>query len=262
MKVIVSADDFGRSKERNRAIDLAFKKGLIESAALMVSTDFTQEAIWKAKMGGYISKLHCHLNLCSEGQTNYTYALSEAIGEDNMFCNNRIFHDYNYLKYGRIAYFNSIIKFWVVYKELCAQYDCFRKLTENKANNSHIDFHRYYNLQFPVALALGLFSYTHRIKSIRYYGMHHGKRAHLFKMLSYNPFVSFFRACNIDFFLNNISKFSDNEIVECYVHPDIVDGILLDNSNSVYGHHKESLERNITMLEEMNIVRISWKDIK
>ena len=44
-KIILSADDFGRSHERNLAIDYAMKHGLIKSAALIMGSEFTDEAI-------------------------------------------------------------------------------------------------------------------------------------------------------------------------------------------------------------------------
>lgn len=50
--IILSADDFGRSHERNMAIDYAFKNGLIKSAALLVNSDFLDEAVKMAHEGG------------------------------------------------------------------------------------------------------------------------------------------------------------------------------------------------------------------
>ena len=52
-KVIISADDFGRSHERNLAIDYAMRHSLIRSAALIVGSQFTDEAISLAIRGVY-----------------------------------------------------------------------------------------------------------------------------------------------------------------------------------------------------------------
>lgn len=57
-KIILSADDFGRSLERNIAIDFAFKNGLTKSAGLMVNTPFTQDAVNQAIRGGGILKTY------------------------------------------------------------------------------------------------------------------------------------------------------------------------------------------------------------
>lgn len=51
-RVILSADDFGRTHERNLAIDFAMKHGLIKSAALIMGSEFTDEAIAFARWGG------------------------------------------------------------------------------------------------------------------------------------------------------------------------------------------------------------------
>ena len=50
-QVIISADDFGRSLNRNKAIDESFKKGLIKSAGLIVTGQYLQDAI-NYMMGG------------------------------------------------------------------------------------------------------------------------------------------------------------------------------------------------------------------
>lgn len=42
MKVIINADDFGKSPERNRAIDNCFKQGLISSTGIIVTGNFVK----------------------------------------------------------------------------------------------------------------------------------------------------------------------------------------------------------------------------
>lgn len=54
MRVILSADDFARSHQRNLAIDNAMRNGLIKSAALMVNSEYTDEAIRLAIWGGIL----------------------------------------------------------------------------------------------------------------------------------------------------------------------------------------------------------------
>jgi predicted glycoside hydrolase/deacetylase ChbG (UPF0249 family) len=51
-QVFLSADDFGRSHERNLAIDDAFKKGLIRSTGLIVTGQYLQDAVNKMNNGG------------------------------------------------------------------------------------------------------------------------------------------------------------------------------------------------------------------
>ena len=61
-RIILSADDFGRNPYRNQAIDEAFSKGFIKSAALIVNSSDSIEAINLAIRGGYIQHIHCHFN--------------------------------------------------------------------------------------------------------------------------------------------------------------------------------------------------------
>ena len=63
MKIILNADDFGRSIERNQAIDDAFKQGLIRSSSLIVTGKYLQDAVDYINKGGYADKIHLHLRL-------------------------------------------------------------------------------------------------------------------------------------------------------------------------------------------------------
>lgn len=52
MKIIINADDLGRSEERNAAIAYAFKNKLITSSSLMPCMVFAQNAVDEAFRGG------------------------------------------------------------------------------------------------------------------------------------------------------------------------------------------------------------------
>lgn len=52
---VINADDFGRSIERNNAIDAAFSQGLVKSASLIVTTPYVYEAVSLAFNGGYVA---------------------------------------------------------------------------------------------------------------------------------------------------------------------------------------------------------------
>ena len=66
MKVIINADDFGKSPKRNRAIIEAFTNGMITSAGLIVTGDYLQDAIdLLFKQGEYVNKIHLHFNLAA-----------------------------------------------------------------------------------------------------------------------------------------------------------------------------------------------------
>ena len=90
--------------------------------------------------------------------------LTEKMAKDSTFCENGLFKPYKSLPNKP----KDVFKWHKVYKELCAQYDKFLLVTEGKGDCRHIDFHLWYNLTWPVAIALNLFTWTHKIKSVRY----------------------------------------------------------------------------------------------
>ena len=65
MKIILSADDFGRSHEMNLAIDYTMRNRIVYSTSLLMGSQFTEEAAKMAFEGGYVHNVHCHLNLAT-----------------------------------------------------------------------------------------------------------------------------------------------------------------------------------------------------
>lgn len=51
-QVFLSADDFGRSPNRNKAIDESFKHGFIKSSGLIVTGQHLQDAVNLINRGG------------------------------------------------------------------------------------------------------------------------------------------------------------------------------------------------------------------
>ena len=88
MNAIVSADDLGRSHERNLAIDYAMKNGLIYSAGLLVNSLYTDEAIELAKQGGYISRLHCHLSFAYGKMSGFSKPINPIFADCPAFREN------------------------------------------------------------------------------------------------------------------------------------------------------------------------------
>lgn len=141
-----------------------------------------------------------------------------------------------------------------------AQFNRFVEVTNKEGNLRHIDFHLWYNLTWPVSVALNIFTWTHKIKSVRYLGVHqeHSKRR-IFRILSWNPFVKSFRSSNIDGFLSKPEMFEKDRIIELYCHPDFINDSLMDNSISYFGHEKKSMVEHIQLLKQYNLEFISWK---
>ena len=250
VKVIINADDFGKIPERNRAIDDCFKQGLISSAGIIVTGKYCQDAVNQAINGGYLSKVHIHFNLTTSWSDvdPEDRPLSEKMSHDALFCENGRFRPYKKLPKS----FSDIRKWKVVYNELVAQFDKFKEMTEGQADYTHVDFHYWYNLSWPVALALGRFVRKYKITSVRYMAFHHqfSKQHKLFRMLGWRPGVEWVTATNIDYYLSKRELFTNCELIELYCHPNHKDGVFLDDSPSYLKHERQPMLTNIQKLRE------------
>lgn len=262
-KVIVNADDFGKSLERNRAIDDSFMQGLISCAGLIVTGKYLQDAVKLINEGGYCDRIHLHLNLSAnllhEGSEDAP--LTDAMRKDSFFCS----EDGKFRPYkGLPTKLSSVRKWKVVYRELVAQYDKFIEVTEGKGDYSHIDFHLWYNLCWPVSVALNLFTWRYRIKSVRYIGLHqiNNKRFRLYRAVSWNPRVEYIPATNIDYFLTLYQSLTRYGIMELYCHPHYKDGIMLDDSPSYLKHERLPMLNQVQKLRGLgNIEYVNWSDL-
>ena len=115
MKLILNADDFGKSPERNQAIHDCFLKRLITAAGVIVTGRYLNDAIQLAKDGGYIDKLHIHFNLSTNLQHEGSddVPLTEGIKADSFFCKNGIF-----VERALPTNWGSIFKWQIIYHEL------------------------------------------------------------------------------------------------------------------------------------------------
>lgn len=260
-KIILNADDFGRSLERNRAIDDSFKQGLIKSAGLIVTGKDLQDAVSLMRESGYQEHIHLHFNLSTsmrDGDSEDA-PLSESMRNDSFYCENGRFRPYKRLP----AHFTSITKWRIVYRELVAQYNKFKEVTKGEADYSHIDFHLWYNLTWPVALALNLFTWKYSIKSVRYIGEHQKmhRRFRILRAISWNPRVKSIPATNIDYFLSNRESMGKYSIIELYCHPHYKDGVFLDDSPSYLKHERQPMTKQIQSLKAFEPLEfISWED--
>lgn len=262
MKIILNADDFGKSIERNRAIDDSFRQGLICSASLIVTGKHMQEAVNYINIGGYAEKIHLHVNLSTNllQEDPEDIPLTEKMKKDPRFCK-----DGKFIKYKGLPHrFSDIRKWKIVYGELVAQYEKFIEITERKANYKHIDFHLWYNLSWPVSVALNVFTRKYKIKSVRYISMNN--RTLLknipYRIISWNPRVESISCSSIDYFLTKYKSLSKEEIFELYCHPNYKDGVLLDDTPSLFQHDRQPLIEHIQRLKNLDDFEfVSWKDV-
>lgn len=262
-QVILNADDFGKSPQRNQAIDDAFKQGLITSAGLIVTGQYLPEAVELAFRGGYVNHLHLHFNLSTNllRENSNDIPLSETMRSDSFFCKNGRFLKYS----GLPNRFLDIRKWRVVYQELVAQFDKFKEITQGKADYGHVDFHLWYNLTWPVSLALNLFTRKFKISSARYFGLHQkdDRQFFFYRLLGWNPRVEYVPATNIDYYLTKNQSLTEYQTIELYCHPNYKEGVFLDDSPSYLGHERQPLEKHIDALRELDGIQfISWEDYR
>lgn len=261
MKIILNADDFGRSITLNQAVDDSFRQGLVTSAGLIVTGKYLQNAVDYINNGDYIDKVHLHLNVSTvrrDGDTE-DMPITETMRKDPFFCKNGKFFPYK----GLPQKFSGSRKWMVVYRELVAQYEKFIEITKGKADYKHIDFHLWYNLTWPVSIALYFFNIRFKIKSIRLIGLHQldNRKYRLFTWISKTHNIKMIPSTNIDYYLSNRQSLSHYKIIELYCHPNYKNGEFLDDSPSYLQHERQPMLRQIQMLKDLGDIEfISWKD--
>lgn len=261
-QVIINADDFGKSPGRNRAVHDSFSQGLICSAGLIVTGKHLPEAVELMKKGGYVDRVHLHVNLSANllHEDSDDTPLTEEMRRDPFFSKNGKFKKYRGLP-NRLT---DIRKWRVAYHEIEAQYKKFIEVTEGKGDVSHIDFHLWYNLTWPVSLALRRFTRKYRIKSVRYIGEHQKEelKYRIYRIVSWNPRVTSFPSTNIDYFLSKRSSFESVGVIELYCHPNYKEGVFLDDSPSYLKHERQPMLRQIQELRKVEgIEAVSWNTI-
>ena len=261
MKIIINADDFGKSIDRNRAVDDSFKQGLIHSAGLIVTGKHLQEAVDYIDKGGYVENIHLHMNLSANllHEDSDDIPLTEAMRKDPFFCKDGKFKKYN----GLPPRFSDIRKWRIVYQELVAQYNKFIEVTNGKANYKHIDFHLWYNLTWPVSVALRLFAKRFNIESARYIGIHqmNNRKYKLFQKISHSSGVKCVPATNIDYYLSKKQELANYQLMELYCHPNYKKGVFLDDSPSYLKHDRQPMKEQIQLLKNIDGIEfLSWEN--
>jgi predicted glycoside hydrolase/deacetylase ChbG (UPF0249 family) len=261
-KVIINADDFGRSLERNRAINDAFMQGLISSAGLIVTGKNLQNAIDYINEGGYSKDVHLHINFSTslKDEDPEDIPLTETMRNDSFFCEDGKFKKFKGLPHK----FSDIRKWRIVYHEMIAQYEKFKEVTNGKADYKHVDFHLWYNLTWPVSFALKLFTKKYNIQSVRYIGLQQKDdlKYRLFRIISWNLGVRCVPATNIDYYLSKKHLFNEYEVIELYCHPNYKKGVFLDDSPSYLKHARQPMYNQLSSLKvSENYHLLSWNEV-
>ena len=145
MALFVNADDYGKSKEINRAVCEAFEKGYITTTTLMANMPEAKEAYMLAKEKGFDDKVGVHLNI-TEGMP-----LTGGIRNNPLICsqdgsfNAAFYHNTKYRLYMDRQSVDQIKD------ELDAQIAFFLDLG---FKSLHIDSHHHVHTNYPVYCAI------------------------------------------------------------------------------------------------------------
>ena len=159
----------------------------------------------------------------------------------------------------------GISKQSTVYNELVAQFEKFKEKTKGQADYTHVDFHYWYNLSWPVALALGRFVRKYNkyiITSARYLAFHHrtSKHKRLFRMLTWRPGVKWVTATNFDYYISKRELFANCELIEQYCHLNHKDGVYLGDSPSYIKQERQPMLTNIQKFREsVDYELVGWE---
>ncbi len=152
-KIIVNADDFGRSAEVNQAIVEAFHKNVISSATLMTNMPGFQDACELAHRHRLLGKIGVHLNL-TEG-----YPLSDPIRQCSRFCD-----DVGMLRSRQTRFQLSKKEKLAVETEMAAQV---RACLDRGLCPTHLDSHHHVHTEWAIGAVAITVARQYGIKAIR-----------------------------------------------------------------------------------------------
>lgn len=221
-----------------------------------------QDAVNYINNGDYVNNIHIHFNfsanLLHEGSEDTP--LTEEMKKDKFFCADGKFKNYKGLPINP----KSVVEWKMVYNELVAQYNKFMEVTNGKGNYKHVDFHLWYNLTWPVSVALNVFTRKYKIESVRIISLHnkHLPKYIIYRVIGWNPRIKSISCSSIDYYLTKYKALKKEKIVELYCHPNYKDGVLLDDTPSLFKHDRQPLREHIQKLKELeNLEFVAWEDV-
>ena len=215
---IVNADDFGLSRDINKAIDKCMKDGSITSTTLVANGEDFEDAVELARQGGYLDKVGIHFNLI-EGKP-----LTEDIKKCSRFC-----------KDGEFAYKRNSALFLTkqeksaIKKEVKAQ---ILKIKEAGIPLTHFDSHEHVHTEYPIYSTIRSILLEEGVKTIRLSAncLKVNKLKKLYKSW-YNIKLRSDGFRTTDFFLSYFDKTEfreDQKIIELMIHPKYEDDKIFD----------------------------------
>ncbi len=259
MRLVVNADDFGMSSEKNIAIDAMMRGRVCTNASLVVNCPATEEAVAMAFAGGYQDRLSLHLNL-TEGES-----LGKKIREHALYYAEEGFAHRPIIK---SAWQVQPLYIEAVRQEIELQ---IRRFLSYGLSLHSLDSHNWVHLRTPVFLALRPLLRKYRISIVRpmWEGYKRPEIASARWSRYFRKFDFFLQRCpqcrvfgwtgNIEQFLLARQRIEDGAYVEVFTHPAAVDGEIMDLSSSYCHNPRKKVVEWVRMLasyEKISIMQI------
>ena len=84
----------------------------------------------------------------------------------------------------------------------------------------------------------------------------------IYRVIDWNPRVKSISCSSIDYYLTKYQAIKKEKIVELYCHPNYKDGVLLDDTPSLFQHDRQPLSEHVQMLKKLeNLEFIAWNKV-
>jgi predicted glycoside hydrolase/deacetylase ChbG (UPF0249 family) len=236
-KIIINADDFGRTESINKGIVLSFMNKLITSTTIMTNMPYFKQACDLAKINGFHNRIGIHLNL-SEG-----VPITDSIKKCRKFCNED----------GSFKNRQTVLRLTksqssAVKEELQAQINT---CLDQAITPTHLDSHHHVHKEWAFGKIVIDLAQKYRIAAVRLtrncgVGISLLKKIYKFaynKRLAYYGLAKSRHFCNVEDVKSLPMVIRLSEVVEVAVHPTIDDdGRIIDY---MYGVELQSLINNL-----------------
>ncbi len=136
-RIVINADDLGRTERVNSAILESFERSMITSASIMANMSAFDQAVSMIGGAEFKDRVGVHLNL-TEG-----FSLSEPIRQSRTFCDS----SGQFRSRGKNLWFLSRSDARAIEAEFAAQIDM---VVSAGIRPSHLDSHQHFHTQWPV----------------------------------------------------------------------------------------------------------------
>lgn len=224
MRIIVNADDFGYSKSVNDAISKSFSYKYISQTTIMINMPFVDEGIIISKEQGFFNKIGLHLNL-TEG-----IPLTNNIKNNRHYTNTKGEFNASLINCKRYRFYIPQKDKKCIMEEIDAQ---MKKYKELGFPLMHMDSHHHIHNNISLIFLISRFAKKNGFKSMRICRnmdiVNYSYLKIAYKLIVNKIIRSSFRTVKYfaEYSAYNKCEFINSDI-EIMVHPDIVNGEIVD----------------------------------